>query len=207
MRIMKSMHSFFIALLIVPSWAICADIPVREGDILFQTLHSSLSEAIQIASRSTYTHVGVVLFKEGQPFVFEAVEPVKFTPLHYWIAQGEGGRCVIKRLRHAEDLLTDSSRMALHALAAKFEGLHYDLEFSWTDSRMYCSEIVWKLFQRAVSVEVGRPQKLKEFDLSSSVVQRKLAERYGTAIPLEETVISPQAIFESALLETVLEID
>jgi hypothetical protein len=203
---MISMRIVVIITLFVPSWVMGADIPVREGDIVFQTLRSSLSEAIQIATKSTYTHIGVVLYKGGKPFVFEAVEPVKFTPLQMWIDQGEGGRCVVKRLMEGNSLLTDSTRTALHGLATKFEGLHYDLEFNWDDSRMYCSEIVWKMFKRAVSVEVGRPQKLREFDLSSGVVQKKLADRYGSAIPLEETVISPQAIFESVLLETVAEI-
>lgn len=201
------MLSMVIGTMLIPASLLSADIPVREGDIVFQTLRSSLSEAIQIASRSTYTHIGVVLFVDGKPFVFEAVEPVRFTPLQSWIAQGEGGRCVIRRLKGADSLLTDSARAALHVLATKFEGVHYDMEFSWTDSRMYCSEIVWKMFQRAVAVEIGRPQKLKDFDLTSSVVQKKLKERYGSALPLEETVISPQAIFESELLETVMEVE
>jgi hypothetical protein len=192
--------------LIVPSGGRSADIPVREGDVVFQTLHSSLSEAIQSATKSKYTHVGVVLFKGKEPFVFEAVEPVKFTPLQSWIKQGEGARCVVKRLKHADSLLTESSRRELHALAAQYEGLHYDAEFSWSDSRMYCSEIVWKLFNRALHLEIGKLQKLRDFDLSSGVVQKKMKERYGADIPLDEEVISPQAIFESELLEIVEEV-
>ena len=41
---------------------------------------------------------------------------------------------------------------------------------------------------------VGEQQKLKEFDLSNPLVQAKLKERYGKNIPLEETVVSPQAV-------------
>ena len=42
------------------------------------------------------------------------------------------------------------------------------------------------------------------FKLDDPAVKRKLRERYGANVPLEEPVISPVAIFESPLLETVL---
>ena len=45
--------------------------------------------------------------------------------------------------------------------------------------------------------------KLKEFDLSNPLVQAKLKERYGKNIPLEETVVSPQAVFDAPQLTTV----
>ncbi len=50
---------------------------------------------------------------------------------------------------------------------------------------------------------MGEQQKLKEFDLSNPLVQAKLKERYGKNIPLEETVVSPQAVFDAPQLTTV----
>lgn len=44
---------------------------------------------------------------------------------------------------------------------------------------------------------------MKEFDLSNSLVQAKLKERYGKNIQLEETVVSPQALFDAPQLTTV----
>ncbi|HHZ9087523.1 TPA: YiiX family permuted papain-like enzyme, partial [Escherichia coli] len=41
------------------------------------------------------------------------------------------------------------------------------------------------------------------FDLSNPLVQAKLKERYGKNIPLEETVVSPQAVFDAPQLTTV----
>ncbi len=49
----------------------------------------------------------------------------------------------------------------------------------------------------------GRAAELKEFDLSNPLVQAKLKERYGKNIPLEETVVSPQAVFDAPQLTTV----
>ena len=63
--------------------------------------------------------------------------------------------------------------------------------------------MVWKIYQRATGIEVGKIQKLKEFDLSNDAVKQKMKERYGNNIPMNETVISPGAIFDSELLMTV----
>ena len=64
---------------------------------MFHTSPSSQSLAVQAATGSPYSHMGVVLFKDGKPMVFEAVQPVKYTPLRTWLRRSEGGRYVIKR--------------------------------------------------------------------------------------------------------------
>jgi len=44
---------------------------------------------------------------------------------------------------------------------------------------------------------------LRNFDLTHESVRKKMKERYGDNIPMDELVISPAAIFESELLITV----
>ena len=85
----------------------------------------------------------------------------------------------------------------------QFRGKNYDLTFEWTDNKIYCSELIWKIYQRATGVEIGTLEKLSSFDLTSPVVQAKMKERYGNKIPLDEWVISPEAIFNSELLRVV----
>ena len=64
---------------------------IRDGDIIFQTSTSGQSKAIQIATGSKYSHMGII-YKEGNEiFVYEAVQPVKLTPLKDWISRGENG--------------------------------------------------------------------------------------------------------------------
>ena len=53
-------------------------------------------------------------------------------------------------------------------------------------------------------MEIGRRQRLRDFDLSAPAVRRKLAERYGSRIPLDEPVISPAAMFDSDELVEVV---
>jgi hypothetical protein len=177
---------------------------LRDGDIVFHTSRSSQSQAIQLATHSRYSHMGIIFSEHGRYLVIEAVEPVKWTPLSRWVQRGERGRFVVKRLRDANRILTPEAIRRLRDASAKHIGKSYDLVFEWSDARIYCSELVYKAYAEALGVRLGRLQRLREFDLSHPVVKRKIRERYGNAIPLDEPVISPQAVFESELLETVL---
>ncbi len=175
----------------------------RDGDIIFHTSRSAQSEAVQRATRSKYSHMGIIFFKEDEPYVFEAVSPVKFTSLQKWIDRGKNGRYVVKRLVNADAVMSAAGLKKLRDSARQFEGKPYDLTFEWSDDRIYCSELVWKMYDRALGIEAGRLQKLREFDLSEPLVKQKVGERYGARVPLDETVISPQAIFDSPNLVTI----
>ncbi len=180
-----------------------AALEVREGDIIFHPSRSTQSLAIQQATHSRYSHMGLVLHRDGQLQVFEASARVKYTPLAEWIARGEGGHYVLKRLREADRLLDEPALHRLRAEAAPFAGRRYDLTFEWSDQRIYCSELVWKIYQRALGLEIGALQQIRDFDLSSAAVRSKMHERYGEQVPLDEQVISPAAMFDSPLLVQV----
>ena len=176
---------------------------LKDGDLIFQTSRSSQSKAIQLATNSQYSHCGIV-FKEGNSFyVFEAVQPVKRTPLAEWIARGEKGEYVVKRLKNAEQTLTPDVIQKMKEIGKGFYGKNYDLAFEWTDEKIYCSELIWKIYQRATGIEIGNLEQLGDFDLSSKVVKQKIKERYGEKIPLDELVISPASLFESDKLVTI----
>jgi hypothetical protein len=176
---------------------------IRDGDLIFQTSLSRQSEAIQKATKSEYSHCGLIFSKGSGFVVYEAVQPVKITPLDRWIAKGKGGHYMIKRLKNADRVLTTESVLKLKNICQQFVGKNYDLTFEWSDENIYCSELVWKAYQRATGIEIGKLQKLKDFDLSDQVVKSKMKERYGDQIPLNETVISPSAIYDSELLVPV----
>lgn len=191
-RILFALAASALALAAVPE--------VREGDLVFQTSRSAQSLAVQRATRSPFSHMGIVLFRAGKPFVFEAVATVRYTPLADWVARGEEGRCVVMRLRKP---LEPEALARLRREARRLEGRPYDLAFEWSDRRIYCSELVWKLYRRAAGLEIGRLQHLRDFDLADPVVKAKLRERYGARVPLDEPVISPASMAASDLLETV----
>jgi uncharacterized protein YycO len=178
---------------------------LHDGDIIFQTSLSNQSAAIQLATHSKYSHVGMIFFQDGAPYVFEAARTVQYTPLKQWMDRGEDGKYVIKRLRTADSLMTPQSIEKLKEVAATFKGKPYDLTFEWSDDSIYCSELVWKIYDRGMGVHVGQLKKLRDFDLSSPAVKNKMKERYGDQIPMDETVVSPGDMFSSELLQIVSE--
>ena len=177
----------------------------KNGDLIFQTSLSGQSRAIQLATHSKYSHCGLIFKKNGQWLVFEAVQPVRFTPLEAWAARGLDGKFVVKRLKNADSVLTPAALEKIGATGKSFLGKNYDTFFGWSDDKIYCSELIWKIYERATGLELGKLQKLADFDLSSPVVQAKLRQRYGNNLPQNEPVISPARIFDSELLTTVFE--
>jgi len=176
---------------------------LQNGDIVFQTSHSAQSLAIQKATHSRYNHVGIVFFRAGKPYVFEAVKTVRYTPLDKWLAQGSAGQCAVKRLNNAKRILNKGNLAKLRQAAAGLQGKPYDPKFEWSDERIYCSELVWKIYKRGLGIQVGRLRKLRDFDLSDPLVKAMLKERYGSNVPMNESVISPGDMFASDNLTDV----
>lgn len=173
----------------------------RDGDIIFQTSTSAQSKAIQQATGSQYSHCGLLFQSEdGGWYVLEAVQPVKQTPLASWVRHGVDDHFVVKRLKSG---ISAEQAHALHNAAAQYIGKDYDALFGWGDERIYCSELVWKAYKNALGISLAEPRPLRSFNLSTKTVAGKLRERYGDAVPLDEPVISPAAIFESVTLSLV----
>lgn len=175
----------------------------HSGDIIFQTSLSRQSKAIQIATKSKFSHCGIVYKINNDFFVFEAIQPVVLTPLQKFIQRGENGKYVVKRHKNEAAVFTPEVLTKMKLMADSFNGKNYDFTFEWSDEKLYCSELVWKLYKRAANVEVGELEKLKTFDLSDPLVKRILKQRYGDKVPMNELVISPESIFKSDQLETV----
>jgi hypothetical protein len=121
-----------------------SDNALRDGDILFQTSNSDASRAIQLATHSKYSHCGILFYENGEAFVYEAVQPVTKTPLASWTS----GHFVAKRLKNADKVLTADALQKMKAETKKFYGKDYDLHFDWDDDQLYCSELVYKVYER-----------------------------------------------------------
>jgi hypothetical protein len=191
----KMMPAILAACLVFSACGSQQTVQLRDGDIIFHTSRSAQSIAIQKATHSKYSHMGIIFFNDGEPYVYEAIKTVRYTLLKKWTKRGDDGRYVVKRLRDADKILSPEAVTKLRKAAAMFLGKPYDTTFEWSDDRIYCSELVWKIYNRALGLQVGRLQKLRDFDLADPTVKAKMNERYGKVIPMEETVISPSEMF------------
>ncbi len=182
-------------------------IEYKEGDIIFQSSMSGQSMAIQLATGSKYSHVGMLFKEKNKWFVYEAIQPVCVTPIEQWINRGDNNHYVVKRLSNADSLLSPEVIGQMKSIAKKYIGENYDIYFEWSDENIYCSELVWKIFKQTTDLEIGKLQALKEFDFSHPIVQATAKERYGSNIPEDEMAISPGEMFNSELLELVISVN
>jgi len=177
-------------------------IELLEGDILFQHIGGEQGHALQLATGSEWTHVGIAMLERGNWVVIEAVGPVKRTPLAEWIEQG-GGAYVVKRYMQNGRPLAGADVERLRVAIKPFLGVGYDLEFRWSDELIYCSELVWKVFERGLGVRLCDPTPMRSYHLADPVVQRAMKDRYGSAPPLDEPMLAPSSLFACPSLTLV----
>ena len=194
-----------VLLTIITLLSSCTQTDFQNGDIIFQVSKSKQSIAIQKATHSQYSHMGIIYIHNGNEFVYEAASTVKSTPLNQWIARGENQHYVVKRLKDWKNVLTDENLLKLKESGDQFINKPYDIKFDWSDDKLYCSELVWKIYHRALGYEIGELKTFGDFDLSSPEVLQIMKQRYSEGLPLDMPVISPADMYNSDLLIKVKE--
>jgi hypothetical protein len=172
----------------------------RVGDLIFQSSPSGpLVNAIEGASESPYSHVGVVVQRSNQWFVLEAGGGgVVTTPLDKFVQRGREGHYAVYRLR-------DNYGRHIPAMLAEAErhlGKPYDVHYEFDDSKIYCTELIFKGFKAATGEELGTVRKLG--DLKWQPYERLIRQIERGGLPLERLMITPRDMSEAKQLELVV---
>jgi hypothetical protein len=176
----------------------------QTGDVIFQTTRGRLATVVATATASKYTHVGMVIVKNGKPYVIEARNRgVKMRPLHKFTEAGFGKNFSVLRINYG---LSDEEKRKLANEARSHLGKKYDSKFRWDDKKLYCSELVYKSYKNALGLELNTTEKLGDFystwnPIINAYVERKYGN--GKKLPLEEAVISPVRLYESNKLKLI----
>jgi hypothetical protein len=173
------------------------EVSLQNGDVVLQASTSERSALIRRASRSPYSHVGLVEVAKDGVFVIEAVQPVSRTPLAKWVTRGEGGWVTVLRPKG----LDAAARHRVVAAAKKELGKPYDARFRWDDERLYCSELVVKAFARGASVSVGKQEVVKTLELSDE--ELALAAKLG--VSPSQTLVTPGSLADDEAFELIAE--
>ncbi len=174
------------------------------GDVVFQSSTIGQGLAIQQATGSKYSHVGMLItHQNGDWQVLEAVQPVRMTVLSTWIKGGDGEEYAVRRISGADSLITDQVKEKMIKEGTSHLGKNYDIYFDWSNDEMYCSELIWKIYHEALGIDLGKLRPLKDFDLNSPEVKKIMKQRYGENIPWESMMISPGDMYDSNLFESV----
>ena len=173
------------------------EVSLQNGDVVLQASTSERSALIRKASRSPYSHVGLIEVAKDGVFVIEAIQPVSRTPLAQWVKRGEGGSVTVLRPKGLEV----AARNRVVAAAKKELGKPYDARYRWDDERLYCSELVVKSFARGASVSVGRQDVVKTLELSDE--ELALAAKLG--VSPSQTLVTPGSLVDDEAFEVLAE--
>jgi len=162
----------------------------RVGDILIQVEWSPQSGPIRDATRSTFSHAGFLadVDSDGTLEVVEAVGPVRVIPVSDFIERGD---TQIRRLNSYDEHRTNIEENLQNA-TAKYMGLPYDFKFGWGDDKIYCSELVWKVYHD-IGIEVAPLSTYADLDLTGERVQRLIKVRLNdpSDLKLTDTILTP----------------
>jgi uncharacterized protein YycO len=209
---MKLLILIFLSIVLSAQAQVSSKAQLQEGDIIFHQSQSSQSLALREITQSLWTHTGVIIRNQNKWFVVEAARGVEVTPLENFIDRGVGKKYIIKRLRPELTNQSQSQSISnkLKTALLAYAGLKYDFWFEWSDSTIYCSELVWKAYDDAFGIQLTTPERFRDFSLNGPYAQRLIQERYiaqGRQLNLDEPVVSPIALLESDLLVDVIRKD
>lgn len=171
----------------------------REGDMVFQSLpHSPLSDAIEGATGSPYSHCGIVAFGSDEWVVIEALGTVRETSLQDWIDRGREDQFAAFRL----DASVSARIPDIIDRARKYLGCPYDIHYSFDDEHIYCSELIQKAFRDATGRLIGKTQRLGELNWQPFESTIRAIEG---SVPLEREMITPRALTEASELSKIFE--
>ena len=168
----------------------------QEGDVVFQSLpQSPLVDAIEGATKSSFSHCGIVV-RDGDDFkVLEAFRTVHETPLVNFINRARDGRLTVFRFKAPW-----SSRLAEVVAKAKgFEGRPYDSHYAFDDDAIYCSELIFKAFKAATGETLGTVQRLG--DLNWPPFEDFIRQEEGGSVPVDREMITPKELSQASQLE------
>lgn len=167
---------------------------VREGDVIFQTSLSQQSPLIKMGTRSTITHCGVVVMKDGKPYVLETQKTLVITPLKKFIARGKDGKYWHKRSK------LDNIKIEYNG----YLGKSYDLAFKFDNGKFYCSELIYDVYLNQLGVELCNPKKIDDYLILGThripKIKRAMEKR---GITMEQYAVAPIDLFNSKELKFV----
>lgn len=168
------------------------------GDILFQSLEENeVITMIEGATGSPFSHCGIVVRSGERWLVLEAIGPVRETPLRSWISQGRGDEFAAYRLKpehrkHIEGMI---------AAARGMIGRPYDIQYDFDDTRIYCSELIFKAYRQTSSESLGLTCRLA--DLNWRPYARTIRAITGGTIPIAREMITPRDLARARQLELI----
>lgn len=167
----------------------------KEGDLLFQSIaHNTFIDTIEGSAQSPYTHCGILIIKNGQWMVLEALGSVKVTHIDEWRDRGQ----FLDAYRFKEPFQKHIPRMIDEA--QKFAEHPYDTYYQMDDTAIYGPELIYKGYKKASGRKLGKTVPFSDYVRQDYKTLFLLLNRI---LPLEREMITARNLSESTDLEKV----
>ena len=152
---------------------------LREGDIVFIETRSFQSKFVKMGMMSIWSHCGIAVNTPEGVQIMEADTTVRILPIERFIDKSVGKKFIVKR---------PVQQLSEPIDQAEWLGRWYDLNFSFDNEEVYCSELVWLIYKEQ-GIELCPPIKINEhFMVRFKPLQRALEER---GISPEQYAVAP----------------
>lgn len=177
---------FIISMLLLAGCGNSIDVAnLQEGDVVFIESQSSQSPYIKVGTMSKWTHCGVVVNTPEGLKILEASKTVRLTPFAKFIGSARNDNWTVKR---------PDQKLEKSISYSKYLGMPYDLEFKFNNGKMYCSELVWLVYQDQ-GVELCKPRKVSSFICTRIPRVKKLMQKRN--ISMEQTAVAPVDLYKA----------
>lgn len=173
----------------------------KSGDIIGHYSNADFLGFFRNIAKADFNHVGIIMEHDGRLMVLEATGGgVGFNELEDFYARGNYKYTVLRVKSEYEDSLPGVISQAMN-----YVGYEYDNSFDLSDEKIYCSELVYKAFEKGGGIEPGRLQKVKEVIgvHKYNPILKGIAGNFVKNVSMEQEVIMPESIMKSVKFNIV----
>lgn len=177
---------FIISMLLLTGCGNSIDVTdLQEGDIVFIESQSSQAPYIKVGTMSKWTHCGVVVDTPQGLKVLEASKTVRLTPFSKFIGSAKDETWTVKR---------PNQKLSKPISYSKCLRLPYNLVFKFNNGKMYCSELVWKIYIDQ-GIELCKPRKVSSFIMTR--IPNVAGQMQKRNISPDQMVVAPVDLYKA----------
>lgn len=157
-------------------YSLPSDFPKLEtGDLVFNTFTSPQTPAILTATQSIYSHVGMIVLKDGKYIVLDARgSGTTEMLLEDWVNYGLMKRFTVMRYQNG---LTDIQKDIILKRIEQDYAKPYDFFFTFSKDMIYCSELPYYAYADA-GINIGKIIKVGDLNHDNIFVKKIIKTRW-----------------------------
>lgn len=175
---------------------------LEEGDLVFTGITNPAMDAVSVATSTWANHLGIAFKEDDQWMIYESIlKSTSSRTLCSYLSRAKTGKVEVRRL--ADGLNRDDILNVKDVIIGEL-GTAYDLRFDLHSEGQYCSKLIYQAFLKALGIEVGEVQTLRQvYNIASKNGRRWVRFWFWQGIPWEQETVTPRSQLLDPKLETI----